>query len=122
MSSISEPLKLWRWDCVLSVCKFRTSDRALERQLDHTKWFDYRFMTPWKATELFQQSYQKIYQQKFQRGASDRGIQALLSLSRADFEFLSLAVRHWGRSASQKQANCRDSQGRPEQSQCSSVP
>ena len=66
MSSISE--QLWRTDSVLSICKFRNSDLVPERQLDDAKWFDYRFMTPWKATELFQQSYQKIYHQKFQRG------------------------------------------------------
>jgi hypothetical protein len=32
-----------------------------ERDLNHTKWFDYRFISPWEATELFVAEYQKQF-------------------------------------------------------------
>ena len=90
MGSTAQQFDNWYKDCFISVFYFRNSDREFERQLDDTKWFDYRFMTPWKATELFQQSYQKIYQEKFQRGVKTAAVEnavtvkPLLKIARAD--------------------------------------
>ncbi len=52
---------------------FRTATRlsrtqvAIEAELNTTKWFDYRFLTPMQATELFSKSYAEKYRLKFGR-------------------------------------------------------
>lgn len=40
-------------------------DLAKERDLYTTKWFDYRFMSPYAATEVFEREYQKIFRLKW---------------------------------------------------------
>jgi len=79
MESTAQQLNKWYKDCFISVFFFRDSDRVLERQLDHTKWFDYRFITPWKATQLFRHSYQYDYHRQFQRGVKMVAVESAAS-------------------------------------------
>ncbi|MDQ6436645.1 hypothetical protein RB623_21560 [Mesorhizobium sp. LHD-90] len=44
---------------------FIRSDIDRERALLTSKWFDYRFMSPWEGTELFVLEYQKAYRRAF---------------------------------------------------------
>ena len=47
----------------VSIIQKLTSDAAaVERRLQTTKWFDYRFMSPIEATELFVEAYSSAYQ------------------------------------------------------------
>jgi hypothetical protein len=42
-----------------------TADFARERELMERKWYDYRFMSPVEATELFSEIFSKIYREKW---------------------------------------------------------
>jgi hypothetical protein len=47
------------------IKKLTPESAALERKLQTTKWFDYRFISPLEATELFVEAYSSAYQYYF---------------------------------------------------------
>jgi hypothetical protein len=51
----------------LTASKISKKKAALERDLDQTKWFDYRFSTPMEATEAFASAYQEEFQRQYSK-------------------------------------------------------
>jgi hypothetical protein len=51
----------------LTASKTSKMQAARERELNCTKWFDYRFISPWEATELFVGAYQKEFRQLYSK-------------------------------------------------------
>jgi hypothetical protein len=49
----------------LTALKISKKKAAHERDLDQTKWFDYRFMTPMEATEKFANAYQEEFKDRY---------------------------------------------------------
>src|SRR5258707_10123655 len=49
----------------LTALKVSKKQAARERNLDQTKWFDYRFLTPMEATEAFASAYQQEFQDRY---------------------------------------------------------
>ena len=49
----------------LMALKVSKKQAARERNLDQTKWFDYRFLTPMEATEAFANAYQQEFQDRY---------------------------------------------------------
>src|SRR5690348_14877843 len=45
--------------------RISSADGLMERELMQTKWFDYRFMSPLDATELFVREYTEAYRNKW---------------------------------------------------------
>jgi hypothetical protein len=59
----------------LTAWKTSKHQASRERDLNCTKWFDYRFMSPWEATELFVSAYQvefrRLYSKNIDTEASE---------------------------------------------------
>jgi hypothetical protein len=49
----------------LTALKISKLQAAHERNLDQTKWFDYRFLTPMEATEAFAIAYQQAFEYRY---------------------------------------------------------
>jgi hypothetical protein len=54
-------------DSRLTAWKTSKSQAARERDLNCTKWFDYRFMSPWEATGLFVSAYQVEFRRLYSK-------------------------------------------------------
>lgn len=52
-------------DALATAKSIPAETAALEAQLSRTKWFDYRFMSPWEATSLFASAYQQVFKEKW---------------------------------------------------------
>jgi hypothetical protein len=49
------------------ACRSQPVDACRERHLHTSKWFDYRFMSPWEATEKFVKDYQAVFCEQWRK-------------------------------------------------------
>jgi hypothetical protein len=61
----SDLFRLRHQDNCQTAARFRREDLVPERELHTRKWFDYRFMSPKEATNVFRAEYQKVYRRKY---------------------------------------------------------